>query len=78
MTTRDARGNPWGVIAALGLEGSATGALYVDDGESLVQENGTLYVEVRLKNPSNLLSLFSFSFFCSGMNDADGEGWGLT
>lgn len=46
LTTRDARRNPWGVIAALGLEGSASGALYVDDGESLVQ-NSTLYVQVR-------------------------------
>ena len=45
-TTRDARKNPWGLIAALSLEGSASGQLYVDDGESIVQENGTLYVEV--------------------------------
>ncbi|KAL9634028.1 MAG: hypothetical protein Q9164_004334 [Protoblastenia rupestris] len=45
MVTRDARRNPWGVIVALGLEGSARGELYVDDGESLVQENGTLFVE---------------------------------
>ncbi|KAL8942209.1 MAG: hypothetical protein Q9216_001785 [Gyalolechia sp. 2 TL-2023] len=45
MTTRDARRNPWGVIAALSLEGTAQGNLYIDDGESLVQENGTLFVE---------------------------------
>lgn len=43
--TRDARKNPWGLIAALGLEGTASGNLYVDDGESVVQ-NATLYVEV--------------------------------
>ena len=48
MVTRDARKNPWGVIVALGMEGNAAGSLYVDDGESLVQENGTLYVEVCL------------------------------
>ena len=46
LVTRDARRNPWGVIVALSAEGSARGNLYVDDGESLVQENGTLYVDV--------------------------------
>lgn len=45
MTIRDARRNPWGVIAALSLEGTAQGSLYIDDGESVVQENGTLFVE---------------------------------
>lgn len=44
MTTRDARKNPWGVLAALGLGGSAKGSLYIDDGESQIQ-NATLYVE---------------------------------
>ena len=47
LVTRDARKNPWGVIAALSLEGSASGSLYVDDGASLVP-NATLYVEVSL------------------------------
>ena len=46
LVTRDARNNPWGVIAALSLEGTASGNLYVDDGESVVQRNGTLFVEV--------------------------------
>lgn len=46
LVTRDARKNPWGVIAALNLEGSASGSLYVDDGASL-EPNATLYVEVR-------------------------------
>ena len=46
LVTRDARKNPWGVIAALSLEGSASGSLYVDDGASLVP-NATLYVEVK-------------------------------
>jgi len=45
MVTRDARKNPWSLIAALSLEGTAAGSLYVDDGESIVQ-NSTLYVEV--------------------------------
>lgn len=45
LVIRDARRNPWGVIAALSLEGTASGNLYVDDGESVVQ-NGTLFVEV--------------------------------
>ncbi|KAL8732435.1 MAG: hypothetical protein Q9181_003955, partial [Wetmoreana brouardii] len=43
MVTRDARKNPWGVIAALSSEGTARGKLYVDDGESVVQ-NSTLFV----------------------------------
>ncbi|KAL8779443.1 MAG: hypothetical protein Q9194_001451 [Teloschistes cf. exilis] len=43
MTTRDARKNPWGLIAALSSEGAASGELYVDDGESVVQ-NATLFV----------------------------------
>jgi alpha-glucosidase len=45
MTTRECRENPWGVIAALSLEGTASGQLYIDDGESLVP-NATLLVEV--------------------------------
>jgi len=43
LTTRDARQNPWGLLAALSLQGTANGSLYIDDGESLVQ-NATLYV----------------------------------
>lgn len=44
LTTREARQSPWSVLVALGLEGSASGSLYVDDGESLTP-NATLYVE---------------------------------
>jgi alpha-glucosidase len=44
LTTREARQSPWSILVALGLEGTASGSLYVDDGESLVQ-NSTLYVE---------------------------------
>ena len=49
--TRDARKNPWGLIAALSLGGTASGSLYVDDGESVEQTNGTLYVEVSIPPP---------------------------
>lgn len=45
MTTKASRSNPWGVIAATTMEGTAKGQLYVDDGESLVP-NATLWVEV--------------------------------
>lgn len=44
LTTRDSRKNPWGLITALGVESTARGSLYIDDGESQVQ-NATLYVE---------------------------------
>ena len=44
LTTRDSRKNPWGLLAALSPEGTASGNLYIDDGESVVQ-NATLYVE---------------------------------
>ena len=50
MVLRDARRNPWGLIVALGLEETARGELYVDDGESLFQ-NSTLFVEVSTTIP---------------------------
>jgi alpha-glucosidase len=34
-TTTDSRKNPWGLIIALSDDGSASGSLYVDDGESV-------------------------------------------
>jgi alpha-glucosidase len=34
-TTTDSRKNPWGLIIALSNDGSASGSLYVDDGESV-------------------------------------------
>lgn len=45
MTTKLCRQNPWGVLAATNLQGSAKGSLYIDDGESVVQ-NATTIVEV--------------------------------
>lgn len=47
MTTRECRSNPWGLIAATSLEGTASGNLYIDDGESLTP-NATLFVEFSL------------------------------
>lgn len=44
MTTAACRNSSWSVIAALDKEGSATGSLYVDDGES-VAPNATLLVD---------------------------------
>ncbi|RDW89244.1 (trans)glycosidase-1 [Coleophoma cylindrospora] len=49
MTTAASRQNPWGLIAALSSAGSASGTLYVDDGESLAP-NATLFVEFTLAN----------------------------
>jgi alpha-glucosidase len=38
-TTTESRNNPWGLIVALSTDGTASGSLYVDDGESLEQES---------------------------------------
>ncbi|KAL9116184.1 MAG: hypothetical protein Q9227_000555 [Pyrenula ochraceoflavens] len=35
MVTRDARQTPWSVVVALGVNGTAAGTLYLDDGESI-------------------------------------------
>ncbi|KZF21148.1 glycoside hydrolase family 31 protein [Xylona heveae TC161] len=52
QTTRDARNSPWSLLTALSLEKTASGQLYVDDGES-VKPNSTLFVEF-VANPSGL------------------------
>ena len=38
-TTTESRNNPWGLIVALSTDGTASGNLYVDDGESLEPES---------------------------------------
>lgn len=43
-TTAESRKNPWGLLIALSAGGTATGQLYIDDGESL-SPNATLWVE---------------------------------
>ncbi|KAF2435435.1 hypothetical protein EJ08DRAFT_645731 [Tothia fuscella] len=43
-TTAASRKNPWSLLVALSSEGTATGSLYIDDGESIIQ-NSTLFVE---------------------------------
>ncbi|USP79208.1 glycoside hydrolase family 31 protein [Curvularia clavata] len=38
-TTTESRQNPWGLIVALSSEGTASGHLYIDDGESIEPES---------------------------------------
>jgi alpha-glucosidase len=45
VMTKECRSNPWGLTAAVSLEGTASGQLYADGGES-VNPNATLWVEV--------------------------------
>ncbi|KAE8358117.1 glycosyl hydrolases family 31-domain-containing protein [Aspergillus caelatus] len=44
LTTRDARKTPWSLLASLSSNGTASGQLYLDDGESVSPED-TLSVE---------------------------------
>ncbi|GAB7356060.1 hypothetical protein MBLNU459_g6677t1 [Dothideomycetes sp. NU459] len=44
LTTAESRNSSWSLICALSAEGTATGTLYVDDGESIVQD-ATLFVD---------------------------------
>ncbi|KAF2839462.1 glycoside hydrolase family 31 protein [Patellaria atrata CBS 101060] len=44
-TTRQCRQNPWNLIVALSLQETASGQIYIDDGESLTA-NSTLWVEL--------------------------------
>ncbi|KAI5272953.1 putative alpha-glucosidase [Aureobasidium subglaciale] len=48
LTTRACRSSPWSIIAALSIDGTATGSLYIDDGESIIQ-NATLFVDFTAK-----------------------------
>lgn len=47
LTTAAGRASPWSLLIASSLEGTATGSLYLDDGESLVP-NATLWVDFSL------------------------------
>lgn len=51
LTTKDARQTPWSLLAALGSDGTASGQLYLDDGESL-NPNATLDVDFWVKESS--------------------------
>ena len=51
MTTRDARKTPWTILVALGVNGEATGSLYLDDGESL-EPNATTMVDFWVQGKS--------------------------
>ncbi|KAK4551864.1 hypothetical protein LTR86_010860 [Recurvomyces mirabilis] len=50
-TTAECRNSSWSLIAALSAEGTASGQLYVDDGQSIVQE-ATLLVDFTASNGS--------------------------
>jgi len=52
LTTRDARNTSWSIIVAPGVDGSATGSLYLDDGESL-SPNATKLVSLTSSTTSN-------------------------
>lgn len=51
LTTRDARNTPWTILAALGDKGTASGELYLDDGESITP-NATLTVTFKATKSS--------------------------
>lgn len=51
LTTRDARNTPWTILAALGDKGTASGELYLDDGESFAP-NATLTVTFKATKSS--------------------------
>ncbi|KAF5861685.1 hypothetical protein ETB97_012705 [Aspergillus alliaceus] len=49
LTTRDARKTPWSLLTSLSRNGTASGELYLDDGESVYPED-TLYVDFLASN----------------------------
>ena len=51
LTTRDSRNSPWSLLTALGSNGTASGDLYLDDGESITP-NATLSVKLYATNSS--------------------------
>ena len=52
MTTRAARNTSWSIIVAPGVDGTATGSVYLDDGESL-KPNATKVVTLTSSTMSN-------------------------
>ena len=56
-TTYESRLNPWSLTIALDMEGSATGQLYLDDGESL-KPNATRLVSLTVADSSLYASGF--------------------
>ncbi|KAK5008877.1 hypothetical protein LTR28_003379 [Elasticomyces elasticus] len=50
-TTFESRNSSWSLLAALDMEDSATGTVYIDDGESLVQKS-TLLVDLTISENS--------------------------
>lgn len=52
-TTTESRKNPWSLLVALSSEGTASGQLYIDDGESLLP-NATLSVELTASTEGKL------------------------
>ena len=51
LTTRDARNTPWSLLAPLSSDGTASGQLYLDDGESLIPKD-TLEVTFKATDSS--------------------------
>jgi alpha-glucosidase len=51
LTTRDSRKTPWSLLASLSSNGTASGELYLDDGESVYPDD-TLYVDFLASNSS--------------------------
>ncbi|KAL3475634.1 glycosyl hydrolases family 31-domain-containing protein [Aspergillus californicus] len=55
LTIRDARRTPWALLAALSRHGTASGQLYLDDGES-IRPDATLDVQFTVANSSLAMS----------------------
>ncbi|KAI2628098.1 glycoside hydrolase family 31 protein [Hypomontagnella submonticulosa] len=51
LTTAAVRASPWSLLAALDKDGSASGGLYIDDGESLVL-NATTWIDFTVDHSS--------------------------
>ena len=51
MTTRDARLTPWSLLVALGVDSTATGSVYLDDGISITP-NATKIVTFKASSGS--------------------------